>query len=196
MPKIIDHAQRRRDLIDAALRIIIRQGLSGATMRDIAEEAGFANGAIKPYFANKAELLEATYIHVFESTNRRVRQATRSLVGLPALEAFAREVLPVNAALQDEARVVLSFWGEVAQDPVHAEVTQSSMEQWRRQLVKWLEEARDAGELAHGVNIALEAEVLITHMMGAQVTSIAGGERFDGKGFTRQLEYYLARLSA
>ena len=196
MPKIIDHAQRRRDLIDAALRIITRQGLSGATMRDIAEEAGFANGAIKPYFANKAELLEATYIYVFESTNQRVRRATWSLVGLPALEAFAHEVLPVNANLQDEARVVLSFWGEVAQAPAHAEVTQSSMEMWRQQIVDWLKEARDAGELAPGINIAIEAEVLITHMMGAQVTAIAGGERFDCEGFTNQLAYYLTRLSA
>lgn len=196
MPKIIDHAQRRRDLVNAALRIITRQGLSGATMRDIAEEAGFANGAIKPYFANKADLLEATYVYVFESTNKRVRRATRWLIGLPALAAFAREVLPVNAELQDEARVVLSFWGEVAQDPVHAEVMQSSMELWRQQIVGWLEEARGAGELASCVNIAIEAEVLITHMMGAQVTSIVGGKRFDSEGFMTQLEYYLARLSA
>ena len=44
MPKIVDHDQRRRELVDASLRIIVRQGLAGATMRDIATEAGFANG--------------------------------------------------------------------------------------------------------------------------------------------------------
>lgn len=39
MPKIVDHDQRRRDLVEATLRIILRQGLAGATMRDIATEA-------------------------------------------------------------------------------------------------------------------------------------------------------------
>ncbi len=53
MPKIVDYAQRRRDLVEATTRIIVRQGLSGTTMRDIAAEAGFANGVVKSYFARR-----------------------------------------------------------------------------------------------------------------------------------------------
>ncbi|MGO2985400.1 MAG: TetR/AcrR family transcriptional regulator, partial [Brevibacterium aurantiacum] len=81
MPKIVDHDQRRRDLVEATLRIILRQGLAGATMRDIATEAGFANGAMKSYFASKSDLLAATYLFVFEATNRRVEFSTSHLRG-------------------------------------------------------------------------------------------------------------------
>ena len=194
MPKIVDHDQRRRDIMQATLRIIVRQGLSGATMRDIATEAGFANGAITPYFTSKSDLLSATYLHVFEATNRRVAVATRGRRGLAALEAFAYEVLPVNDELRDEARVVLSFWGEVAQNELHARTTQETLEPWRRQIIGWLEQAAEDHELAADVQIGTEADMLLTYMMGAQVNRIAASNRFDGAAFVSQLTYYLQRL--
>lgn len=194
MPKIVDHDQRRRDLMQATLRIIVRQGLSGATMRDIATEAGFANGAIKPYFASKSDLLSATYLYVFDATNRRVEKATNGRSGLAALKAFAEEVLPVSDALRDEARVVLSFWGEVAQNDVHAQTTQETIEPWRAQIIGWLEQAHEQNELAADIDISTEADMLITYMMGAQVNRIAVADRFDGPAFAAQLTYYLRRL--
>lgn len=194
VPKIVDHDSRRRDLIEATLRIIVRQGLSGATMRDIATEAGFANGALKPYFTSKSDLLSATYMHVFDATNRRVEQATLGLSGLAALQAFAQEVLPVDDDLRDEARVVLSFWGEVAQNPLHARTTQETLEPWRARIIVWLEEARLHGELDPDVDIPTEADMLLTYMMGAQVNRIAVADRFNGAAFTAQFAYYMGRL--
>lgn len=194
MPKIVDHDQRRRDLVQATLRIIVRQGLSGATMRDIATEAGFSNGAIKPYFASKSALLAATYLFVFDSTNERVDRAVAGLSGLAALEAFGREVLPLDDALRDEARVVLSFWGEVAQADVHVRTTRPTIEQWRQRIIAWLEQALHVGELAEGVNIPLEADLMLTHMMGAQVNRITDGDRYDGAAFAAQLSYWVERL--
>lgn len=194
MPKIVDHDSRRQDLMQATLRIIVRQGLSGATMRDISTEAGFANGAIKPYFTSKSDLLSATYLHVFDATNRRVERATHGSRGLAALEAFAQEVLPVNDELRDEARVVLSFWGEVAQNELHAQTTQETLEQWRAAIIDWLEEARDEQELEAGVDIPTEADMLLTYMMGAQVNRITVAERFDGQAFATQFTYYMRRL--
>lgn len=194
MPKIVDHDRRRRDLMQATLRIIVRQGLTGATMRDIATEAGFANGAIKPYFTSKSDLLSATYLHVFDATNRRVERATAGTSGLAALEAFAHEVLPVNDDLRDEARVVLSFWGEVAQNELHAQTTQETLEPWRAQIIGWLEQAREQHQLDASVDIPTEADMLLTYMMGAQVNRIAVAKRFDGAAFAAQFTYYMRRL--
>jgi len=56
MPKVVDHAQRKRELVESTWRVIARLGLAGATMRQIAEEAGYANGALKPYFPTKMDL--------------------------------------------------------------------------------------------------------------------------------------------
>ena len=63
VPKIVDHDERRLELVDATWRIIARLGIEGATMREIALEAGFANGALKPYFPTKDTLLEFAFGH-------------------------------------------------------------------------------------------------------------------------------------
>lgn len=196
MPKIVDHDQRRRELVEATLRIIVRQGLAGATMRDIATEAGFANGAIKSYFASKSDLLAATYLFVFEATNRRVEFSTAHLRGIAALRAFAHEVLPVTPELHDEARVVLSFLAEVAQSPDHAQTTRTTMSLWRTWILSWLHQAHGDRELAAEVAIEPTADVLLTYLLGAQTTAIIGGDTFDFAGFRGQLDYVIVRLSA
>lgn len=195
MPKIVDHDQRRRELVEATLRIVVRQGLAGATMRDIAAEAGFANGAIKAYFASKSDLLAATYLFVYEATNRRVELSTVGLRGLAALRAFAHEVLPVTPELHDEARVVLSFLAEAAQSPSHARTTRETMALWRSWILGWLVQADDDGDLAAAVALEPAADVLLTYLLGAQTTAIIGGESFDFAGFRRQLDYVITRMS-
>ncbi|AZL08372.1 TetR/AcrR family transcriptional regulator [Brevibacterium aurantiacum] len=195
MPKIVDHDQRRRDLVEATLRIILRQGLAGATMRDIATEAGFANGAMKSYFASKSDLLAATYLFVFEATNRRVEFSTSHLRGIDALRAFAAEVLPVTPELQDEARIVLSFFAEVAQSPDHARTTRKTMTQWRAWIVEWLDQARADGELAAEVVLEPATDVLLTYLLGAQTTAMIGAENTDFAGFRTQLDYVIDRMT-
>lgn len=47
----------KRKIIEAAARIISEQGISNATVRLIAEEAGISTGAIYYYYASKEEIL-------------------------------------------------------------------------------------------------------------------------------------------
>lgn len=196
MPKVVDHGQRRQELVEATWRIIARHGLSGATMRQIAAEAGFANGALKPYFPTKAELVEATYAFVFDRTNRRVEVATRTLDGLTALEAFCREVLPLDADRLDEARVVISFWQEAAHDPRGAELNNASMAQWRRSMAYWMDQAREAGELEPDVEIPAVSDVLLNFLLGCQISAVIDDESTTSAGLERQLAAQLGRLRA
>src|SRR5258707_15818113 len=57
MPKEVDHPGRRRELADAAGRVIARNGLAGTTLADVAEEAGWSIGSIRYYFPSKDELV-------------------------------------------------------------------------------------------------------------------------------------------
>ena len=194
MPKIVDYAQRRRDLVEATTRIIVRRGLSGTTMRDIAAEAGFANGVVKSYFGSKADLLAATYVDVYEATNARVALATEGLRGMAALRGFAAEVVPTTPALHDEARVVLSFLAEVAQDPDHARAVSATMARWRGWIRGWLAEAAADGPISAEVIVETEADTFLTYLLGAQTTAIVGGEGFDFTGMRAQLDYLISRM--
>ena len=117
VPKIVDHDQRRLELVDATWRIIARLGIESATMREIALEAGFANGALKPYFPTKDDLLTFAFGHVFNRTNRAGRRVTAAQAGLAALRSLCVEVLPLDEERINEARIVIPFWQKALNDP-------------------------------------------------------------------------------
>jgi len=172
VPKVVDHDTRRRELVEIAWRMIAREGVEGVTLRGLAEAAGYANGALKPYFPTKDELFRATFEYVFERTNERVVARTRGLVGWEAVEAFGLEVLPLTADARDEARVVMAYWAVAAQYPETAALTVGQQALWRRWLTDWVAEAIAAGRVRSGVRLSSAAEALLTFFEGAQVVGV------------------------
>jgi TetR/AcrR family fatty acid metabolism transcriptional regulator len=54
-------ADRRRTLLDAAVRVFARRGYHAARVGDIAEEAGVAHGLLYHYFDSKEAVLETVF---------------------------------------------------------------------------------------------------------------------------------------
>ena len=54
-------ADRRQELLDAAVRVFARKGFRAARVGDIAEEAGVAHGLLYHYFRSKDEVLETIF---------------------------------------------------------------------------------------------------------------------------------------
>ncbi len=63
MPKVsAEHREKvRRRLLDAARRVVVRDGHEGATTRAILAEAGLSAGSLYNYFSSKEELFEAIF---------------------------------------------------------------------------------------------------------------------------------------
>ncbi len=57
----ISHEDKRRTLLDAAVRVFARKGFHGARVGDVAAEAGVAHGLVYHYFSSKDELLETIF---------------------------------------------------------------------------------------------------------------------------------------
>ena len=70
MPKIVDHDERRREVLTAARRVIVRDGIDAATTRAIAKEAGYSNGVLAHYFADKDEIL----LSALRQSHQRIRE--------------------------------------------------------------------------------------------------------------------------
>lgn len=66
---------KRRRLLDAAVRVFARKGYHASRVGDIAEEAGVAYGLLYHYFASKEEVLRA----VFRETWRALIETIRSV---------------------------------------------------------------------------------------------------------------------
>ncbi|MEZ0164380.1 TetR/AcrR family transcriptional regulator [Kineococcus sp. LSe6-4] len=173
MPRLVDHAARRREIIHVTWRLVARHGLDSVTMRVVAAEAGYANGALNRYFASKDDLLQASFEYVYSQTNERVRAAVGDRRGLAALRAFCLEVLPLDETRVLEARIAVSFWGRTVADDRFARVNAATLHEWRGEVARWLGEAREEGEIAGTVDVDVAAGQLLAFLMGAQTFVVA-----------------------
>ena len=55
-------AEKRRQILDAAVRVFARQGFNGCRVADIADEAGVAYGLVYHYFRSKDEVLDTLFL--------------------------------------------------------------------------------------------------------------------------------------
>ncbi|MEH6942709.1 TetR/AcrR family transcriptional regulator [Bacillus sp. JJ722] len=76
MPKIVDHDKRKKDIAEATWRVISEQGMEGATVRNIAKEAGLSLGALQHYFSSQAGLLSYAMNLVIERVTLRIHAIT------------------------------------------------------------------------------------------------------------------------
>jgi len=58
----VSAADRRRQILDAAVRVFARQGFHGCRVSDIADEAGVAYGLVYHYFQSKDEVLDTLFL--------------------------------------------------------------------------------------------------------------------------------------
>lgn len=61
-PKGAAAADKRRLILDAAVRVFARQGYGGCRVSDIADEAGVAYGLVYHYFRSKDEVLDTLFL--------------------------------------------------------------------------------------------------------------------------------------
>ncbi|MGR6965037.1 TetR/AcrR family transcriptional regulator [Geodermatophilus sp. URMC 61] len=196
MPKLVDREQRRREILEVTWRLMATRGADAATMREIAREAGYANGALAYYFANKDALVEAAYGYVFDRTNDRIREATAGLRGVAALRAFLVEVMPTSEVTRLEARIVLPFWSRTVADERFAQLNDEAMQRWRRELTELLQQAREDGDVTAGTPDHVLAEQLLAMAMGLQVLATTPGTPTPAATQVAMLDAFLAGLRA
>ncbi|MFG2088069.1 MULTISPECIES: TetR/AcrR family transcriptional regulator [unclassified Spirillospora] len=118
MPKVVDPARRRQDVVAAVWRVIRRDGLDRASVRNVAREAGLSAGSLRHYFATQPELLAFTLRTIIERIEERIA-ATGPADGDPR-ERAARvldELLPMDAERAAENQVWLAFTARALVDP-------------------------------------------------------------------------------
>ncbi|NUP32885.1 MAG: TetR family transcriptional regulator [Streptomycetaceae bacterium] len=121
MPKIVDPAERRREVMEAVFRVVARGGMQQATLQKVAAEAGLAVGSVRHYFASHRELLTAAAGEMVHRVDARVRARLEQL-GPDAdpgqvVEEIAGQFLPLDTARADETAVWLEFAVAARTDP-------------------------------------------------------------------------------
>jgi AcrR family transcriptional regulator len=117
MPRVVNHEERREEIVEAAWRVIEREGLAGADLREIAGEAGYTTGVITHYFRDKRELMTSAFeLLVYRSTSRMAK----ALAEAGLMEALT-QVLPLDEERRRETTVWLALVSASLTDPQLAE---------------------------------------------------------------------------
>jgi AcrR family transcriptional regulator len=104
--------EKRRQLLDAAVRVFARKGFHASRVGDIAEEAGVAHGLLYHYFRSKDEVLEAVFDENWSVLLARIESVEKT--DEPAadqLRHIAAIVLRTWLHLPDVVRVVVREFG-------------------------------------------------------------------------------------
>ncbi len=117
MPKVVDHEQRRRELAHAVWRVIRRQGVDHASVRTVAQEAGWSPGALRHYFATQSELLAFAMRLVVERIECRIAAIDQATDPREAVVQVLHELLPLDDERRAENEVWLAFTARALIDP-------------------------------------------------------------------------------
>ena len=103
---------KRRQLLDAAVRVFARKGFHASRVGDIAEEAGVAHGLLYHYFKSKDQVLEAVFHENWSVLVARIESVEET--DEPAADQIrhiAAIVLRTWLHLPDVVRVVIQEFG-------------------------------------------------------------------------------------
>jgi AcrR family transcriptional regulator len=123
-------ASKRKEILDATIRLIGRAGVQAVTVRAVEAEAGVAHGNVRHWFGSKSELINATVARLAEldmesvedtvpatqSNEQNVGAAVGPLVRRQLAEGherlIARFELFLEAGRRPELASLLAEWGK------------------------------------------------------------------------------------
>ncbi len=121
MPKLVDHQERREAIAHALWRVVDQQGWPGATLREVAREAGVSLGQLQHYFASRAAMLTFAMEYAAERTADRVARGLAGLDQPPhpleVLRIVLAEMLPLHPDARASSRMNAAYVLEALHDP-------------------------------------------------------------------------------
>ncbi len=209
---------KRSRILDAARAVLLRKGMAGATMRDIAAEAGYTPGALYAYYPSKDALLADIAAQILGEAGRAVRRAIAGApdpaanpAAGPAPDPTPDPTTVIRAAVaalhdhlggrgRDRALLIAVLadeggsGGKTGADETERQVTGRIIT-----LLRPVVEALEASGLTPG-QAAVETLALLAQVVGLLV--LEGNARLRRLGFTpqrvldRQADHLIKRLGA
>ena len=104
-------------IVEAAIRVLARQGYARTSLMDIANEVGMSKGAVHYHFPTKEALMTKVLETACDTVAQQARNAwTSSGSPVDALQSSLRELWRVRSELSDEAKVVADLLAQTLHD--------------------------------------------------------------------------------
>jgi AcrR family transcriptional regulator len=196
MPKVVDHLERREELLEAVWRVLARDGLHGTTIRSIANETGWSAGVLAHYFTDKEDILVSSLNLSHERIGARWEEKLEGLTGLDALRELVMDNLPLDDERELETKLELILWDRaVASDEIRSAMSHRGSPELIERLEELVAEGQAAGEISTEEPSGEVAERLLGLIDGLSLRHLLQPKRFTRKRLAALMETELSRMT-
>lgn len=138
-------AERREELLRAAVEQIEARGVAAVRIADVASALGVSNALVLYHFSTKERLVAAAFAHAAEDDLARLRKLVRRrTTAVRRLRAAVRWYAPTGTA--KGWRLWIEGWAAALREPVLRDVAQDLDRRWKAAITEVLAEGVAAGE--------------------------------------------------
>ncbi len=199
--KRLSRAERRIDtrerLLASALVVFAREGFGGASLEEIADEAGFSTGAVYSAFGSKQELFFALLDRCLEQEKRDIREILGQNESLEAVVAAIGRWKPGPLESEEQWRVLATeFWLHAVRDPKTRALLAERQRRQRAATAAQLEGTYEEQGRRLPVEAGLLADAVIGLQIGMAMRAIVDPEAVPEGSYARVLGVLLGTSDA
>jgi AcrR family transcriptional regulator len=113
MPVFVDHEERRNQVAEVAGELVAKGGAEALTLRKVAQAIGCSTTVVSHYFADKRDLLLATY----RAAAERSRIDVHAAMAQDDLQKMLEAWVPMTPQRHQNSRIWFAFWDAAIADP-------------------------------------------------------------------------------
>jgi AcrR family transcriptional regulator len=170
---------RRRQILSAAIEVFADKGFHRATIKDIAKEAGIADGTIYNYFGNKTDLLLGI-LDQMNNTEEREEQLTAVAEAPDLRTAFAASLRQRLADLLPYQRVLQAVLPEIlVNEELRARYYQQVIAPTTALAEGYFQHLAESGQMRE-LDVQLVVRLISGATLGLLILRMLGDERLQG----------------
>ncbi|CAG7659021.1 TetR/AcrR family transcriptional regulator [Paenibacillus allorhizosphaerae] len=194
MPKIVDHNKQKEKLAVATWRVIRRDGLERASLRNIAKEAGLSVGSMRHYFSTQSELLAFSMQLVSDRVCDRLQSFVPSGNLMEDVLHVLCEMLPIDEERSTEMEVWFAFTSKALVDPTLQALSLYVYDDMKGFIAKKVEQLIEQHSAGSRLDVNLETERLFALIDGLAIHAIMHPERLVPEQARAVLIYHLQSI--
>ncbi len=192
MPKIVDHDERRTELLAALWRVVDQQGASAVSVRSVAAEAGVSKSSLAHYFPSQAALVAAAIEQVMDQSEGRLDTVALAAPDEAAFVKALSVAVPDSPARRRQA----ALWLHLAAEPgAHPEVLATLNDRVGGHLRWGLQQMKEVGLLGAGRDVEIEAQRLHALVDGLSLQVVSAPRSLSSARVKAILAQHVAELT-
>ncbi|WP_117149190.1 TetR/AcrR family transcriptional regulator [Paraliobacillus zengyii] len=196
MPKKIDHAERKNQIVEAMFRIIHHSGFEKATSREIAKEAGLSLGSVQYFFPKQKDIYMVAMDVIYQRFEERMQKVMQK--DQDEFENAIRMIKQIVQANTEEERMENDIWMKFSvmatMNPEYHETKDKSREvnlNFAKEVLRML---HAEGYIKNLISIEDSANSLTIFIHGLVFESVIYANLYDDHVIEKEIREYLRRI--